>query len=145
MSATIHVLTEMLGGRKVFPKEIQDENELIESIRSGLPIESVDALIEGFNLTAEELVAPLGISLSTIKRRHKQQRFTTPVSDRVFRLAKIVALARDTLGSREKAARWLRKPNRALSGETPLSRLDTSLGSTQVEHVLQRIEHGLFS
>jgi uncharacterized protein (DUF2384 family) len=32
-------------------------------------------------------------------------------------------MATDTLGNREKAARWLHKPNRSLSGETPLSRL----------------------
>lgn len=144
MQTVFEVLTEALGGKKVLRKTFRDENEIAKSIRLGLPIASVDALMERFNLTAEELVAPLGVSLSTIKRRHTQKRLTAPVSDRLFRVAKIVALATETLGTREKAARWLHKPNRSLSGDTPLSRLDTSIGSSQVEGVLLRIEYGLY-
>lgn len=145
MQTVFDTLTETLGGKKVFRKSFQDENEIVKNIRLGLPIASIDALMEGFSLTAEELVAPLGVSLSTIKRRHSQKRLTAPVSDRLFRVAKIVALATQTLGTQEKAARWLHKPNRSLSGDTPLSRLDTSIGFSQVEDVLLRIEYGLCS
>jgi putative toxin-antitoxin system antitoxin component (TIGR02293 family) len=49
------------------------------------------------------------------------------------------------LGSEEKAARWLHTPNRALGGNLPLELLDTDLGSRQVEEVLGRIEHGVYS
>ncbi len=145
MSAIINTLTETLGGKKVFHKAVHDENEIVQSIRLGLPIAAVDALMDRFSLTAEELVAPLGVSLSTIKRRHTQERLSAAVSDRLFRVAKIVALATETLGNQEKATRWLHKPNRSLSGDTPLSRLDTSIGFSQVEEILMRIEHGLLS
>lgn len=43
------------------------------------------------------------------------------------------------------AHRWLRKPNRALGGRTPLSLLDTAPGAELVSDVLVRIEHGSFS
>jgi putative toxin-antitoxin system antitoxin component (TIGR02293 family) len=49
------------------------------------------------------------------------------------------------LGSTDKAARWLHTENRALGGQTPLALLDTDLGTRQVEEVLGRIEHGVFS
>ena len=143
MPTAIDSLTEALGGRKVFPKALRNENEMVRNIRLGLPIAAVDALIEGFGLTNDELAAILGISVSTMKRRHQQDRLTAPVSDRLYRVAKIVTLATQTLGNREKATRWLHKPNRSLNGDTPISRLDTMIGFSQVEQTLLRIEHGL--
>ena len=66
-------------------------------------------------------------------------------SDRLSRLARILAETIDVLGSEEKASQWLEAPNRALGGQTPLTLLDTDLGTQQVEEVLGRIQHGIFS
>ena len=62
-----------------------------------------------------------------------------PAADR------IMIRAVEVLGSREEASRWLHAPNPALGGQTPLELLDTDLGSRQVEDVLGRIEHGVYS
>ena len=62
-----------------------------------------------------------------------------PVADR------IVMKVAEVLGSQEEASRWLDTPNRALGGRTPLELLDTDLGSRQVEDVLGRIAHGVYS
>ena len=43
------------------------------------------------------------------------------------------------------AARWLRRPNRALNGELPIDLLDTDVGARQIEDVLGRIAHGVVS
>jgi putative toxin-antitoxin system antitoxin component (TIGR02293 family) len=40
---------------------------------------------------------------------------------------------------------WLRTPNTALRGETPISLLETDIGARMVERVLGRIEHGVIS
>jgi putative toxin-antitoxin system antitoxin component (TIGR02293 family) len=47
--------------------------------------------------------------------------------------------------SPEVAARWLRRPNRALGGERPLDLLTSDAGARVVEQVLGRIEHGVYS
>ena len=47
-------------------------------------------------------------------------------------------------GSRGGAVRWFATPNPALSGETPLSLLDTDAGVRQVDDVLTRIEFGVY-
>jgi putative toxin-antitoxin system antitoxin component (TIGR02293 family) len=60
-------------------------------------------------------------------------------------VARIVALAEESLGSREKAARWLKRPNRALGNAIPLAHLDTDPGVRQVEDLLGRISHGVYS
>jgi putative toxin-antitoxin system antitoxin component (TIGR02293 family) len=48
-------------------------------------------------------------------------------------------------GERAKASRWLHNPNRALGGVSPLSLLDTDLGTREVEQILGRIEYGVYS
>ncbi len=65
--------------------------------------------------------------------------------DRLFRGGRIAAQAEQVLGSRAKASAWLRKPNRALGGAVPLRQLDTDLGAGEVEDVLLRIAHGVYS
>jgi putative toxin-antitoxin system antitoxin component (TIGR02293 family) len=62
-----------------------------------------------------------------------------------LRVARVAALAEEILGNKAKAARWLRRANQALGGKTPLRTLDTDLGASQVETVLHRVEHGVFS
>lgn len=59
------------------------------------------------------------------------------------RLARVVASAEEAIGDGAKAARWLRKPNRALQGRRPLDLLASDVGARLVEQELGRIEHGL--
>ncbi|MCI0441640.1 MbcA/ParS/Xre antitoxin family protein, partial [bacterium] len=66
-------------------------------------------------------------------------------SDRVVRLARIGAMAAYVLGNEQKAAVWLHERNRALGGIPPLDILDTDIGTRQVEEILGRIEHGVYS
>jgi putative toxin-antitoxin system antitoxin component (TIGR02293 family) len=83
--------------------------------------------------------------MRTLARRKKEKRLHADESDRLFRVGRIAALAEETLGSKDKAKRWLQKPNRALGGAAPLRLLDTELGARQVEDVLGRIAHGVYS
>lgn len=57
----------------------------------------------------------------------------------------MVELGARVLGDRDAALRWLRTRNHALGGESPLELLDTGSGSRQVQELLGRIEHGVFS
>lgn len=136
---------QIMGGKKVFPSPPSSKNEFAQYIRKGLPVSVIDSIIERFSLTFEELVNPLGVSISTIKRHHKQDKLSPMVSDRAYRVVSILSAATETLGSQEKVARWLHKPNRSLRGDTPLSRMDTSIGIQQIKDVLVRIEHGVFA
>ena len=78
-------------------------------------------------------------------RRKREAKLRAGESDRRLRVARGAALAEEILGDKVKAARWLRRPNRTLGGKTPLLALDTDVGARQVETVLHRVEHGVFS
>src|SRR5881397_3951675 len=60
-------------------------------------------------------------------------------------LVRVLARAEDVFGSQERAGAWLRGTVRALGSVRPLDLLDTDLGAQQVERILGRIEHGVYS
>jgi putative toxin-antitoxin system antitoxin component (TIGR02293 family) len=59
--------------------------------------------------------------------------------------ARIIALATEVLGDREKASSWLQTPNRALNGKIPLEEIETDPGYQSVEEVLHAIGYGMYS
>lgn len=60
-------------------------------------------------------------------------------------LSRVLKVALEVLSGEEAVCRWMSSPNRALSGAVPLSLCDTKAGCEEVEAVLRRIEHGVFS
>ena len=122
------------------------EEALIGHIRSGLPYSALDAVAARFGLSTAELLQILGIPQRTLARRKKTQELAPDESDRLVRLARIAAFAEQTHGNPVRAGRWLREPNSAL-GDTvaPIHWLDTDLGAREVEELLVRIAHGVYS
>lgn len=138
-------VVDLLGGRKALRREIADSSSLREAVRRGLPFRSLAALANVLEVTAKDLAALLGVASRTLARR-KAARHLSPIeSDRLYRIAFVVWLASQTLGSVNRAESWLKTPNRALGGQTPLSLLDTEIGERQVEDVLNRISFGVYS
>lgn len=88
----------------------------------------------------ERLVMPRRILNHRIKMG---ERLTCEESDRVTRVARIIPIANETFGNRQKASRWLHNPKRGFSGKTPIELLDAEEGARVVEDQLFRIAHGL--
>jgi putative toxin-antitoxin system antitoxin component (TIGR02293 family) len=119
--------------------------DVVALVRKGLPMAEFHALAEWLDITEEELAPLLGISRATLHRRKKSGRLEMPESERLIRIGRLLARATEVL-EREKAAReWLRTPAVAFRGETPLAYSDTEIGAREVEYLLGRLEHGVFS
>jgi putative toxin-antitoxin system antitoxin component (TIGR02293 family) len=135
---------DLLGGRKVFNgRGPSTTMQLRERVRAGLPYRSLESIRVRLNLPLSEAAAVLGVPLRTLARRRHRRRLDARESDRLYRWARIAGHDVGALGTDQKAAAWLRRPNRALSGEAPLALLDTDIGARQVEDVLGRIERGV--
>jgi len=144
MSATADIV-EALGGPEVGSRRVDSSEDLKDWIREGLPFVSLDKVMEKFGLNREEISSALDLPLRTFARRKLERRLRRDESDRLYRLVRIASQASKVLGDDGKASRWLHTANRALGGKPPLELLDTDLGSRQVEEVLGRIEHGVYS
>ena len=131
-----------LGGRRIFGRSLATDRDMREAIREGFPPAVVEKLMHASGLTLRELAAALDLSPRSLQRRRSAGKLARYESDRLYRLARIVALADEFLGSHERALRWLKRPNRALGGIAPLAAIDTELGARQVENILGRIAYG---
>ena len=136
---------ELLGGEKILGRRVSSSMGMIDALRRGLPYSSLAAVMQAMGLSRQEASRVLSLPLRTLDRRKKERRLQADESDRLYRLANIAARAVEVLGSPYHAALWLRHPNRALGGAVPIELLDTELGAEQVEQILGRIEHGVYS
>ena len=138
-------VAKVLGGEKTLGKRVSSQQDLITAVRRGLRTSAVDAVIEELDAPRSEVLPTLRLARRTMERRKANGRLRPEESERVYRLAKILAFAESVLGSKEKARHWLNTPNRALGSVSPLSLLETEAGVDEVTQVLGRIQFGVYS
>src|SRR5437667_2556983 len=138
----LRAVVHELGGEQTLGRSLSSDRDLRDAIREGFPPAVVEELMRASGLTLKELAAALDLSPRSLQRRRRTGRLARFESDRLYRLARIIALARESLGEDEIAARWLKRPNRALGGVAPVAAIDTEPGARQVENVLGRIAFG---
>lgn len=138
----LRAVIQELGGEKTLRRTLSSDRDLREAIREGFPPAVVEELMRASGLTLKELAAALDLSPRSLQRRRRSGRLAPYESDRLYRLARIVALANEYLGDHERAMRWLKRPNRALGGAAPVTAIDTEPGARQVENILGRIAYG---
>jgi putative toxin-antitoxin system antitoxin component (TIGR02293 family) len=135
----------LLGGASVVRRKVNTAADWIEIVRRGLPASAVDALTQAVQLTQTELSQTLAIPERTLVRRKKEGTLNTEESAKLLRVARVTYRAIAVFEDRTAALDWLKSPNRALGGVSPLSLLDTDLGAETVFDTLGRIEHGVFA
>lgn len=117
----------------------------VESVRSGLVMDEWSALRSWLGVSDDRLAGWLLVSRATLHRRKKAGRMSPEESDRLMRYARLCGRAATVLGGDATARSWLLAPATAFGGECPLDYADTELGAREVEALLGRIEHGVFS
>ena len=94
----------------------------------------------------EELADLLRVSYHTVQRRKEVgHALGAGVSERLVRLARLYARTEEVLCSAALARQWMRTPRELFGGKTPFDMAATDLGAREVEDLLLRTEHGVFS
>lgn len=79
-------------------------------------------------------------------RRKTEGRFHPHESERLFRISGVfeqaVALFEGDSGA---ARRWLTAPSKELDNHSPLEIARTEIGAREVENLIGRLEHGVFT
>lgn len=140
--ASLAAMRDLMGGEGV-TGPLHTELDLVRLVRRGIPTEAVTFFLQASRLNFPAIERHV-LPRRTFKRRQADAQPLDPVeSDRLLRLVRLVATARETFGDSAKALTWLNRENRVLDGETPLAMADTDLGARNVEALLGRIGHGL--
>lgn len=109
-----------------------------ELIAAGFSAARVKAWCEHYKYSAVAL-SKIILKNTLCLRLTRGQRLTLGESDRVFRLVHVTAMAEAVFGNKDKALRWLSKPNKRFASERPITMLSTSLGTRLVEELLVEI------
>lgn len=117
----------------------------VQVIRHGISSASIDVLSSVLRISHTELASILDVPYRTLARRKKEGLLNSEESAKMIRLARVIERAEVVFGNLELAIDWLKSPNTALAGVTPLSLMDTDMGSESVLDTLGRIEHGVFA
>jgi putative toxin-antitoxin system antitoxin component (TIGR02293 family) len=123
----------------------EEVSYMIGKVRDGLPFAEFHVMREMLGVTEERLGAWLGMSRATLHRRKKSGVLDRAESDLLVRYARLMSHATAALGGVEGARSWLTASAIAFHGECPLDYADTEIGAREVDALLGRLEHGVFS
>ena len=113
------------------------------SVEAGVPA-SLTREFEAEGLTRDDI--RMVIADRTLERRlARNEPLKIEEADAFARLLRIVGHARRVFEDPIPANRWLRTPNPVLGDKVPIWMARTDLGGREVETILGRMEHGLFS
>jgi putative toxin-antitoxin system antitoxin component (TIGR02293 family) len=121
-------------------------DELIRQIERGLAFKSLRTLEALSGVDALAIASVIGIPERTLARRKTAGRLSPNESERLFRISTVFEKAVELFeGDIPAAVSWLTAPKRALDNHSPLAYSRTEVGAREVEHLIGRIEHGVFS
>lgn len=120
--------------------------QLIQRLRDGLAYSALDKFQQASSLAPDELADFVQIAPRTLVRRKAEGKFRPDESDRLLRASMIFEKAVELFeGDVAAATQWLKTPQRALAGQTPIEFAKTEIGAREVEDLIGRLEHGVFT
>lgn len=119
-------------------------NEQIRTVERGLPSRALAEIARVLGLPKARIVEGLKLVQRTVTEREKtRSRFSAVESERLFRVVRVRALARETFATDAAVAQWMNLPDRSLGNRAPLEMLATDLGAQKVESLLRAMMHGV--
>jgi putative toxin-antitoxin system antitoxin component (TIGR02293 family) len=142
-------VTELLGGKKVFPDSLNDALDAHEMLLQGLPAVALSHLIGNLSVIGktDSLEKAVGMSLRTFQRRKDApaKPLNQEQSGRAWKFAEILTKATAVFGSQAEAESWMEQPASGLNQRRPIDLLATTAGVELVEEFLERLEYGVYA
>lgn len=88
----------------------------------------------------------IGLPQRTLMRRKAAGKLHPDESERMLRLSGVFEQAVELFeGDCDAGRRWLTTPSEELDNLTPLEMVRTGIGAREVEYLIGRLEHGVFT
>ena len=122
-----------------------DSGSVLRLVRKGLPYRAFERFQRNSNLSFERLIALINVPRRTMTRRKGEGRFLSDESDRLIRASRLYGKTLELFeGNRDAAVEWLTTAQPGLGGNVPVDLANTEVGAREVEHLVGRLEHGVF-
>ncbi len=120
--------------------------KLVDQLERGFSFKTLHALESRSGLALSRLASAVGIPERTLARRKASGRLTPDESERLLRISAVFEEAVELFeGDVAAAVKWLSSPQKSLDGRSPLAYSRTEPGAREVERLIGRLEHGIFS
>ena len=121
-------------------------HDLIHQLNHGFSFKTLLDFASNSGIAVSVITSIVGIPERTLARRKAATKLTTPESERLLRLSTVFDKAVELFeGDTAGAVKWLTAPKKALNNVSPLTYCRTELGAREVENLIGRLEHGVFS
>lgn len=121
-------------------------DELIGAVQHGLSFKSLEAFSSETGFAPTEVASLVGIPERTFARRKATGRLSPDESERLLRISSIFEKAAGLFeGNVDETLQWLTQPKKALGDKVPLHYSRSELGAREVENLIGRLEHGVFT
>jgi putative toxin-antitoxin system antitoxin component (TIGR02293 family) len=115
-------------------------------VKAGLPFRSLEQFQRRTGLPMDALCRAIRLAPRTLARRRAAKKLSVPESDRLARLAQVYEHAVGFFdGNLKSATAWFLTPCRGLGYVSPLESAETEVGAVEVDQLIGRLEHGVFS
>ncbi|MBI4410445.1 MAG: DUF2384 domain-containing protein [Gemmatimonadetes bacterium] len=135
-------VAEILGGEKVLGQRVESLADLHGVVARGLPLQALEETARRVAGNSRAVTA-LKDRLVPRATRSRRTRLKVTESERVERLARLMAIAEEVWENEEDARAFMNEPHALLNGKPPLELAETELGARRVEHLLMKLEYGL--
>jgi putative toxin-antitoxin system antitoxin component (TIGR02293 family) len=133
-------------GKSITYEQIHDNHAMVQRVEEGLPVMDVVKFGKQAGFTNDELAKLINIPARTYARRVAgKTRLTLPEGERAARLMRLFDRAKQLFVTEENVRKWLHTELPALGWRTPIDFAQTEPGAREVENLIGRIEHGVFS
>jgi putative toxin-antitoxin system antitoxin component (TIGR02293 family) len=142
MAVDAREIARILGGEKTLHTQVRSLADLERVVADGLPVSALNeaTMYVGGSRQRAGLLRERIVPRATLSRR---QRLKPAESERLERLARVMALAEHVWENREDAQEFLESAHPMLGGRAPLQVAETELGARRVEDLLMKLEYSL--
>jgi putative toxin-antitoxin system antitoxin component (TIGR02293 family) len=140
---TVKRIASIMGGEPLLRRKVRSLADLQAAVADGLPKATLERTVRHVVLDrgeARRLIARI-VPPATYKRRKAVLK--PEESEKVERLARVIATAEEAWDSEADARQFLTSPHPLLGNRSPIEVAQTELGARQVEELLWQIVHGL--
>lgn len=119
--------------------------DVVELLEQGFTKSSYLKAKEYTGFSHQDMAMILSISTKTLEGKGNKDRLSDTASERLLKLAEVVALGVNVFNSTELFREWLRRPLRPLGGKKPIDLMVNMYGLDTVKQLLGRIDQGVYS
>lgn len=136
-------VAKVMGGRSVLKREVRSLADLDHLVAGGLPVLALERAAEYATSSRREAVRLRDRLVPPATRKRRRRLLKPAESERVERLARIMALAERVWENADEARAFLAAPHAMLGDRRPLDVAQSEVGARRVEELLWQLEYSL--